>query len=87
MSPKAAWQEVESAASADAEVSDLRRVAMAEVESNEAWQRFHMTGNERLAIALERVWTIISVCRKNGALGETGRTFGFEVHPLSVGRQ
>ncbi|GAA1811420.1 hypothetical protein GCM10009749_20580 [Agromyces neolithicus] len=33
------------------------------------------------------LWEMTAVCGRNHALGETGRTFGFEVHPDAVGRQ
>jgi hypothetical protein len=61
--------------------------AMENVGDNEAWDRFIRALHERIAVAVERIWIAIAVCGRNHALGETGSTFGFEVHPDAVGRQ
>lgn len=87
VSPEAAWQNIEQVALADPSVSVLYRRALENVGDNDAWDRCIHTLHDRIAVAVERVWLAIAVCGRNDALGETGRTFGFEVHPNSVGRQ
>lgn len=87
VSPDEAWQKIESAALTDPAVAALYQVATANVGNNEVWDEFNRALNERIATAVERVWVMIAVCGRNHALGETGGTFGFEVHPDAVGRQ
>ncbi|MFY1659315.1 hypothetical protein [Micromonospora sp. WMMD1274] len=87
MSPDAAWQQIQSAALADPAVAATYSDATVDIGNNEAWDRFIGALNERIATAIEQVWIMIAVCGRNHALGETGRTFGFEVHPDAVGRQ
>lgn len=87
VSPIEAWQEIEHAAFDDPEVADLYRVAMTDVADSEAWERATRALHERIAISVERIWTAVAICGRNRVLGETGTTFGFEVHPDAVGRQ
>ncbi len=87
VSPDDAWQDIEQAALADPSVATLYQRAIENVGDNEAWDRFIRALHERIAIALERIWITIAICGRNHALGETGSTFGFEVHPDAVGRQ
>lgn len=87
VSPDAAWDKIEQAALADSNVSALYQEAMGNVNDNAAWGQFTSALHERIAIAVERVWVAVAVCGRNHALGETGSTFGFEVHPDMVGRQ
>ncbi|MFE9658299.1 hypothetical protein [Micromonospora sp. NPDC006431] len=87
VSPNDAWQKVESAALADPAVAAVHRAATADIGNNEVWDRFIRALKERIATAIERVWIMVAVSGRNHALGETGSTFGFEVHPDAVGRQ
>lgn len=86
-SPNDAWQKIESAALTDPAIVALYHAVSADVGNNEVWNEFIRALNERIATAVERVWVMIAVCGRNQALGETGGTFGFEVHPDAVGRQ
>lgn len=87
VSPDAAWDKIEQAALADSNVSSLFQRAMGNVNDNAVWSQFTSALHGRIAIAVERVWIAVAVCGRNHALGETGTTFGFEVHPDLVGRQ
>lgn len=87
ISPYEFWQNIEQAALSDPEVAGLCQDAMRDVSDGDAWDRFIGTLHERIASAIERVWIAVAVCGRNHALGETGTTFGFEVHPDAVGRQ
>jgi hypothetical protein len=87
VSSKAAWAKIESAALNDRVVAALHSAAMTNVGDNDVWSRFIRGLNDRIASAIEELWTMVAVCGQNHALGETGRTFGFEVHPNAVGRQ
>lgn len=60
---------------------------MENVGDNEAREAFIRALHERIAVALERVWIAVAVCGRHQALGDTGETFGFAVHPDAVGRQ
>lgn len=87
VSPEQAWQKIEQAALADPVVATLYQQAMKDPRDNSAWQEFIRALHERIAAAVERLWIAIAVCGRNRVLGETGGTFGFEVHPDAVGRQ
>ncbi|GAA1868718.1 hypothetical protein [Myceligenerans crystallogenes] len=87
VSPGDAWQNIEQAALADPAVATLYEQAVKDVGDNEAWEKFIRALHGRIATAVERIWVAIAVCGRNHALGETGETFGFEVHPDAVGRQ
>lgn len=87
VSPDDAWQKIERAAIADPQVASLYKQAMDHIGDNAAWDRFVRALNERIAVAVERLWIMIAVCGRNHVLGETGGVFGFEVHPDAVGRQ
>lgn len=87
VSPDDVWENIEQAALADPAVATLYQQAMKDVGGNDAWEKFVRALHERIATAVERIWVGIAVCGRNHALGETGRTFGFEVHPDAVGRQ
>ncbi len=87
LSPDEVWQDIENAASTDPGVAALYQQAMRDVRNNEAWEQATRALRDRIAAALERVWIAIAVCGRNHVLGETGTTFGFEVHPDAVGRQ
>ncbi len=87
VNPAHAWQDIEQAVLADPTVAALHRRAMENVGDNVAWDRFTRALHERIAVAVERIWIAIGVCGRNHALGETGSSFGFEVHPDAVGRQ
>lgn len=84
VSPDEAWQEVEQAALADAVVAALYQRAMTDVGDKEAWGEYKRALHERIAVAVERVWTAVTVCGRHHALGETGTHFGIEVHPHAV---
>ncbi|WP_026041039.1 hypothetical protein [Arthrobacter sp. TB 23] len=86
-SPDGYWQEIETAALIEPELAATYAAAIAEVSNNQAWDRFYTSLNERIALAIERLWIMIAVSGRNHALGETGGAFGFEVHPDAVGRQ
>ncbi|SDU62839.1 hypothetical protein [Jiangella alkaliphila] len=85
--PDAAWQKIESAALADPAVATLYSATTTNVGDNDIWADFVAGLNERIALAVEQLWTMVAVCGRNHALGETGVVFGFEVHPGAVGRQ
>ncbi|MBA3618009.1 MAG: hypothetical protein H0W56_00125 [Acidothermales bacterium] len=85
-SPDESWQKIETAALTNSKVAAYAAYA-ADVGDNEAWAEFRGAVNERVAAAIERLWTMIAVCGRNHALGESGGVFGFEVHPDAVGRQ
>ena len=87
VSPDDAWQKIESAALTDPDVAALHQRTIDNVGDNEVWDVFIRALNERIVTSVERVWIMIAVCGRNHALGETGRAFGFEVHPDAVGRQ
>lgn len=87
VSPDDAWQNIEQAALADSTVATLYQQAMRDVGDNDAWDKFIRALHERIATAVERIWVAVAVCGRNHALGETGGTFGFEVHPDAIGRQ
>lgn len=87
VSPDETWQSIEQAALADPAVAALYQRAMRVVGDNDSWDEFIRALHERIAAAVERIWIAVAVCGRNHALGETGGTFGFEVHPDAVGRQ
>lgn len=86
-SPDDAGRRIETAALIDSAGVALYRDVTTDAGDNEAGDWFITALKERIAIALERVWSMIAVRGRNYALGETGGTFGFEVHPDAVGRQ
>lgn len=86
-SPDDAWQNIENAVLADPAVATFYQQAMKDVGENDAWVKFIRALHGRIATAVERIWVAIAVCGRNHCLGETGGTFGFEVHPDAVGRQ
>lgn len=87
VSPDDAWQNIEQAALADPAAATLYQQATRDVGDSHAWDEFTRAFHERIAVAVERLWIAVAVCGRNHALGETGGTFGFEVHPDAVGRQ
>jgi hypothetical protein len=87
VSPDDAWQNIEQSALNDPAVATLYQRAMRNVGDNDAWEEFIGALHERIAMTVERLWIAVAVCGRNHALGETGETFGFEVHPSAVGRQ
>lgn len=87
VSPDEAWQNIEQAALADPAVATLYQQAARAVGGNDARDEFTRTLHERIAVAVESLWIAVAVCGRNHALGETGGTFGFEMHPDAVGRQ
>ncbi|SDL66135.1 hypothetical protein SAMN05216298_4683 [Glycomyces sambucus] len=87
VSPDEAWQRIELAALTDPDVAALYSRANATIGNNEVWNEFKAALNERIAVAVERIWIMIFRSGMNHALGETGTTFGFEIQPSAVGRQ
>jgi hypothetical protein len=87
VSPDDAWQKIELAALTDPDVATLYSSVNANIGNNEMWNEFMLALNERIAVAVERIWVMIARSGMNHALGETGTTFGFEVQPSAVGRQ
>lgn len=87
VSPDDTWQNIEQAALADPAVAALYHQATRDVGDNDAWEEFIRALHDRIAAAVERLWIAVAVCGRNHALGKTGGTFGFEVHPDAVGRQ
>lgn len=87
VSPDQVWQHIEDAAMTDPRVAALYRDEHRDPRDSEAWDRAGQALRERTAIALERVWIVVAVSGRHRVLGETGTTFGFEVHPEFVGRQ
>ena len=85
--PDGYWERIEAAAITEPELAAAYATATTDVSNNQVWDRFYRALNERIAIAIERLWIMIAVCGRNHALGETGGVFGFEVHPDAVGRQ
>lgn len=86
-SPEGYWQQIEDAVMLEPEINALFNEAMKSVSNNELWDSLHRSINERIALAIERLWEMIAVSGRNHALGEAGTQFGFEVHPNAVGRQ
>lgn len=87
VSPDAAWHAVEQAALVDPNVTSHYQRALENPGDKQVWDQSIGALNNRIAVAIERIWITIAVCGRNHALGETGSTFGFEVHPDAVGRQ
>jgi hypothetical protein len=87
VSPDDAWQKIELAALTDPDVAALYSRVNANIGNHEMWNEFMLALNERIAVAVERIWIMIASSGINHALGETGTTFGFEVQPSAVGRQ
>ena len=86
-SPDTFWQRIESAAIADPVLAAMYTEAMEQVSNNDLWDASHRALNELIAASLERLWVMVAVVGRNHALGETGGTFGFEIHPGATGRQ
>ena len=86
-SPSSYWQEVESAASSDADIQQLLSAAIKDSMNNDLWDSLQLMTNQRIAESIEGLWEAVAVCGRNHALGEVGDQFGFEVHPNAVGRQ
>lgn len=86
-SPEGHWQQIEDAVMLEPEIKALFNEAMKSAPNNELWDSLHRSINERIALAIERLWEMIAVSARNHALGEAGTQFGFEVHPNAVGRQ
>ena len=87
LSPEAAWEKIEAAALTDPMVEMLHQRTLDHLGNKDVWSQFIGALNDRIATAVERVWVMIAVSGRNHAFGETGSTFGFEVHPEAVGRQ
>lgn len=87
VSPEDAWQRIEKVAFEDPAVAVLHRRAMAKLDDNDAWRASTRAFHNRIAVTVERLWVAVAVCGRNHLFGETGGTFGFEVHPDAVGRQ
>lgn len=87
VNPEEIWDDVEQAARTDPAVAALFARAMADVSDNAVWDELTRALHDRIADSVERIWTTIAVVGRNRALGETGRVFGFEIHPHAVGRQ
>jgi hypothetical protein len=85
--PDEHWQLMEEAAMLEPEIAAGYAAAMADSSNNELWDALSISIKERVALAVERLWTMIAVCGRNHAFGEAGGVFGFEVHPDAVGRQ
>lgn len=85
--PKDSWLEIETAVLADPEVARLYRRASRGAGDTQAWNAFTRALHGRIASAVEGIWIMIAVAGRNHALGLTGDSFGFEVHPNAVGRQ
>lgn len=86
-SPEDHWQHIEDAVLLESEIKDLFTEAMNSVSDNKLWDSLQRSINERIALAIERLWEMIAVSGRNHVLGEAGTHFGHEVHPCSVGRQ
>lgn len=86
-SPESHWQQIEDAVMLEPEIKALFNEAMKSASNNELWDSLHRSINERIALAIERLWEMIAVSGRSHALGEAGTQFGFEVHPNAVGRQ
>jgi hypothetical protein len=87
VSPDDALQKIELAALTDPDVAALYARVNANIGNNEIRNEFKLALNERIATAVERIWTMLARSGMNHALGETGTTFGFEIQPSAVGRQ
>lgn len=87
VSPDEAWQKIEHAALTDPGIAALYSRVNANIGDNEVWDEFKLALNDRIATAVERIWTMLARSGMNQALGETGTTFGFEIQPSAVGRQ
>jgi hypothetical protein len=87
VSPDDAWQKIELAALADPDVAAFYSRVNAHIGNKEMWNECKLALNERIAVAVERIWIMIARSGINHALGETGTTFGFEILPSAVGRQ
>lgn len=87
LSPEQMWAGVTEAAHADPESQVKFTAAMVDLTNNEAWDEYHRAICARVAVALERMWEMLSRMGMNNVFGDTGRTLGFEVRASSVGRQ
>lgn len=87
VNPQDTWQEIESAVLTDPEVAGLYQRASKDIGDTEAWDAFTRALHGRIASAVEGIWIMIAAAGRNHALGPTGDSFGFEVHPDAVGRQ
>lgn len=85
--PRNAWDEVDEAARNNPHVNALFQQAVRDPGDAKAWKQFTLVTQEHIASSIEGLWTAIAVFGRNRTLGETGRTFGIEVHPDAVGRQ
>lgn len=86
-SPTEYWQLVEDVVVREPDVAAAFEAASNAVSNNDLWDHLHRTIHERIALALERLWEMIAICGRNHALGQTGSTFGVEIHPNAVGHQ
>ena len=59
-SPDGYWQRIEAAALIEPELAATYATAMADVSNSQAWDRFYTSLNERIAIAIERLWIMIA---------------------------
>ena len=86
-SPTAFWNDLEQAVLAsDPELRAQMNAAM-NGGSNDDWEAFYSAVNNAIADSVYRWWEMIAILGRHGVLGETGTTFGWEVHPTAVGRQ
>lgn len=87
VSPDDVWQKIELAVLTESDVAALYSRVNANIGNNEIFDEFKQALNERIAVAVERIWIMIARSGMNHALGETGTHFGFEIQPSAVGRQ
>lgn len=85
--PRVMWDAVEKAAQEASDVKRLFAAATENINSNDAWDRFYLATQGRIADSAFRLWDMLSRAGQKGVLGETGRTFGFQIAPAQVGRQ
>lgn len=85
--PSGYWNQIDAAALLEPGLKAKFHVASADVSNQAAWDDFHSSLHGAVADSVERLWTMIAVLGRNNVMGETGSTFGFEVHPDMVGRQ
>ena len=82
--PDEAWDRVTAVARSNSAAESLETRL---IDDNNAWREYRGAINERIAGAIEGIWTTIVTCGRSGVLGDTGTYFGFEIHPHLVGNQ
>ena len=87
LNPTDAWDQFVQAAMTDPTIVVLLEEASRQLVRDAPWEELEAALRERLAHAVEGVWTMVSMCGQNHVLGRNGDLFGVEVAHRNVGRQ